>query len=592
MAYSFSNAQITQIFEEILAALVVQNDDRFRIRAYDNAVTIFSQLQDPIESYWKQKTLTTIPGIGSIFAQKIDELFTTGKIKEFNEIKSTLPEGMFELIKVEGIGPKNAFKLANKFKLIDRSTAVEKLIQAASEHNISKLDGFGVKSEAQMLDNLSRFKNAAVDTKILLYRADQIANEIEQYVSKIPEVEKFSTLGSHRRRKETLSDIDIGIAAKEAETVSAKLVTLPKVNKVVAQGNATVRVVWGEGIDVDFKLVNPTEWGSLLQHFTGSKAHNVALREMAIKKNMSMSEHGMKIEGSLHRYSSENDFYNVLGLDWIPPELRENQGEIEASLRGELPTLVKKGDIVSDLHTHTNYNWINSHDAGQSSVDELADQAVELGYQYIGIGDHNPSQSSYSYNEIIKQVQKRSEYIEQINRSYEKRVKKGTIKMFKTLEIDIKPNGEIALPNEALDYLDYAIVSIHSSFKQTQEETTRRILQALSYPKVKILGHPTGRLIDKREPINANWDEIFKYCAEHKKALEINASPDRLDLPAPLVKKAIEAGVMVSINTDAHHHSSLKTIQSGVDVARRGWATSKNVINTWSLEQFSNWLKK
>jgi len=297
MNYSFSNQQIAQMFEEIGAALIVQNDDRFRIRAYDNAVAIFSQLQDPLEGYWRQKTLTTIPGIGSIFANKLDELFTSGKIKEFEEIRSSLPEGMFELIKVEGIGPKNAFKLAKTFKLKDRKTAIQELILHAKSGDIAKLEGFGQKSQNQMLDNLTRFLTIGSDTGIPLYRADQIIDEIGQHLKTMNEIKQYSPLGSHRRRKETVGDIDIGIVTDFPAIVSKKLQKLPKIIKVLAAGEATVRVVWGEGVDVDFKLVKSGEWGSLLQHFSGSKEHNVALRELAVKRGMSMSEHGMKIAG-------------------------------------------------------------------------------------------------------------------------------------------------------------------------------------------------------------------------------------------------------------------------------------------------------
>lgn len=591
MSHSFTNLQIAEMFSEISAALKVQNDDRFRIRAYDNAVIVFQEIPDSLQKYWKLGTLTTIPGIGNIFAQKLDELFTTGKIQEFEDIKSSLPKGMFELLKVEGLGPKNAFRLAQTLKLGSRKTAIDRLIKIAKKGQIRTLEGFGEKSESQILENLKRFKEKGENTRILLYTADQIVVKILFYLKNSRYIEKISPLGSLRRRKETVGDIDIGIATNNPDKLVEEIKNLPYTTRVISSGEGLVRIVWWERYYVDFKLVDPKEWGSLLQHFTGSKEHNIALREMAVKKGMSMSEHGMKIKGKWHKYTSEKYFYKALGLDWITPEIREGGEEITKAKNKTLPDLIKLDDIRGDLHTHTNFGWISSHDAGQSSIDELLDTAIELDYEYLGLGDHNPSTSSYNKDQIIKQIQERKTHIEQIKSSYEKRVKKRTIKIYNTLEIDIKPDGSLAVPDEGIDLLDFAIVSIHSSFRLSLDKMTQRIIKALSHQKVKILAHPTTRIINKREEILADWDKIFTYCKQKDIALEINAAPQRLDLSDKMAKKAIKEGNKLVINTDAHHHSSLHIMSYGVDVARRAWATKENIVNSWRLKKFSNWIK-
>lgn len=579
------------MFAETLACLIIQNDDRFRIRAYDTAIDIFSNLPEPLEKYWRQDVLTTIPGVGPFFAQKIEELFSTGKIREFEEIKAPYPAGMFALLPIEGIGPKIAYKLAKTFKLTAKDTAISQLLTVLKGGLVRELEGFGQKSEDRLIESIELYLKSGKDERIPLYRADQIVAEITLFLEGLKEIKEFSPLGSLRRRKETVGDIDIGIATDEPEKISKKLLKLPKITRVLSQGKGMVRVIYGEGIDIDFKIVDPKEWGSLLQHFTGSKEHNVAMREMAVKRGMSMSEHGMKIDGEWQRFTDEKSFYKSLGLDLIDPEIRENKGEIEASLKHKLPKLITLSDLKGDLHTHTNYGWVNSHDAGMSSIDELADQAIELGYEYLGVGDHNPSVSSYNQAELVRQVQRRSDYIEQINSSYEKRVKKSTIKLFKTLEIDIRPNGTLALPDEATQFLDYTVVSIHSSFKLSIDDQTARIIKALSFPKVRVFGHPTARLIGKREQIKADWDKIMQVAKEKQIALEINSSGDRLDLPAELVRMGGRMGVLFAINTDAHAHFHLKNAQSGVDVARRGWVTAKEVVNSWNLGKFEKWIQ-
>jgi DNA polymerase (family 10) len=328
-----------------------------------------------------------------------------------------------------------------------------------------------------------------------------------------------------------------------------------------------------------------------LQHFTGSKNHNVSLRELALKKGYSLSEQGIKVKGKKKPFSSEKKFYNFLGLDWIPPELREDTGEIQAAAHHRLPNLIKLPDIKGDFHTHTNYHWVSSHDYGQSSPETLISKAAALGYQYLALGDHNPSLKNYSQTQALAEIKKRSQYLRGLKLS-EKVSKNRTPKLLVTLEVDIRPDGSLALPPSAHTHLDFVIASVHSSLGQNRDLMTQRVLKAIAAPGVRIIGHPTGRLINSRPGFELDWSQIFKACHKHHVALEINANPSRLDLDAQLARQAGNAGVKLSIGTDAHDVRHLDYLSYGVDVARRAWLTKASIINTFSFKQLQTWLNK
>ncbi|MBI3887993.1 hypothetical protein HY310_02900, partial [Candidatus Microgenomates bacterium] len=332
----------------------------------------------------------------------------------------------------------------------------------------------------------------------------------------------------------------------------------------------------------------PKEYGAMLQYFTGSKYHNIRLRDFALKKGYSLSEYGIKeLKGSkVHKVKSEKEFYNFLGLDYIPPELREDNGEIEAALKHRLPKLVELKDIKGDLHSHCSYAQETSHDSGVSSISEMISVAAGLGYEYLGISDHNPSVAKHNPNEIVKNLQARKRHFEQINYS------QNNVRVINLLEVDILPGGKLPVPDLGLQQLDGCLVSIHSSFGMSKEVMTNRVLAGLANSVTRILAHPTGRLLGSREGYELDWSRIFNFCLEFDKALEINCYPNRLDLPDVLVRDAVKRGVLLSLGTDSHEKSSLNLMRYGVSVAQRGWAENKNIINTWSYDKLIKWLHK
>lgn len=341
------------------------------------------------------------------------------------------------------------------------------------------------------------------------------------------------------------------------------------------------------------KVVKPGEYGALLQHFTGSKHHNIALRELAQKKGLSLSEYGIKKKGkntNIKAYKNEGDFYKALGMEWVPPELREDVGEIEAGLNNKLPKLIEIDDVKADLQIHSNYDIETSHDLGASSMKDVVKKADELGYEYIAFTEHNPSKSKHNSKQVVDILKRKGETIVQLNYSFIKRRKNRVSKVYNSLEIDILPDGSLPVNNGGLETLDFALVSIHSSFRQSRNKMTERVLRGLEHPKVKIFAHPTARKLNEREGIELNWEKIFQYCLDNNKWVEINAAPSRLDLPDFLIRDAVKLGVKLTLGTDAHHVDQLDNMKYGVWNARRGWAQKADIVNTKSFEEFDKLL--
>lgn len=574
-----TNQEIAALLRDVAAAYEVTGEDRFRIRAYDTAAESIEKTTTSLKDLWQQHQLADVPGIGPALAGHLDELFTTGRVKHFQAIMANVPPAMFEILEVPGIGPKTALKLAQSLKL-KASTAKDQLLQAARSGKISQ----------NIITALQKLPQAH-EGRILLVDAETVADQVMRHLRSHPAVVKIDPLGSLRRRNATVGDIDIAVATSRSKQVVDYFLKYPGIKQVLAAGDNTARVIDHNRRQIDIKTVPAANYGALLQHFTGSKAHNIHLRELALTKGLSLSEYGIKKGQSLIKFSDEVDFYQALGLPWIPPELREDAGEIEAGLKNKLPQLIQLKDIKGDLHTHTNFDWHPSHDAGVNSMAEIIQAAVKLGYAYIGIGDHNPSTSTYKNSEkIISEVNRRNKAIEHIKSNHEKDMKNRSIKVLNSLEVDIKPDGSLALPDAALNSLDFAIVSVHSVFNLNEAAMTARILTGLSHPKAKILGHPTGRLLNHRPGYDADWPKIFAFCRQHRKALEINAYPARLDLPDNLIRLAIAADVKLVINTDAHSIDHLEFIHYGVDQAHRGWATAADIVNTWPWGKFSSFM--
>jgi DNA polymerase (family 10) len=499
-----------------------------------------------------------------------------------------LPLAMFELMEVPGIGAKTAFKLVTELGI----KSLDELAKAAKQGKIRGIEGFGEKSEAEIVKSIEDTKGRT--KRLLLPYATEIADSVIAWLKKNKAIKRADPLGSLRRKTSTIGDIDVSAASDNPREAIEHFTSYPKKTRVLEKGDTTASIILPGDVQVDLMVQTPNAYGALLQHFTGSKHHNVALREYALKKGMSLSEYGIKNirKKESRRFRTEEDFYKYLGLDWISPELREDTGEIEAAREYKLPKLVKLADIKTDLQIHSSFNVETSHDLGISSMEEIIEEAGRLGYEYLAFTEHNPSRSGHTEKQIVDILKHKSEAVEKINYSLVKSMKKRVRKVFNSLEIDIKQEGGLPVPEEAMETLDFALVAIHGSFRLDRDTMTRRVLSALEHPKVKIFAHPTARKLNEREGIELNWPEIFDYCVKNKKWLEINADPMRLDLPDNLVKEAVKAGVKLTLGTDAHSKEGLRNMVYGVSVARRGWATKEDIINTRTLVEFEKLLKE
>ncbi len=577
----FTNAQVAKLLSNVAAVKQLNGENIFSIRAFQNAAGSIENYPTQIIDVYKEGKLDDIPGLGKALRADIEELLTTGKVIHYEEIMSTVPAGMFALMDIPGIGPKNALKLATYFKLDKASEAIKKLAAAAQAGEISEIEGFTAVGEKRILDAIAAMRDKPAE-RLPLPDALAIAAEVISYLEKGGDVIKAETLGSLRRRSPTTGDIDIAVSTTNTQAVFARLKEFPHQKRIVGSGEKSMSVIHSAGWQVDVKTVDPSQWGSILQHFTGSKLHNIHLRTEALKKGLSLNEFGIEHEGIRESFETEEKFYAKLGLQWVPPELREDMGEIELAKKNALPTLVELSDIKGDFHIHTNYQFPTSHDLGQSSVDNILLHAKELGYTAIGLSDHNPKRLGLTLKEKIKIVKDRNVYIRERASQFFKG-KTPSIHVYCGMEVDILPDGTLALEDEALAELDYVIASVHSSFTQDKKTATARVLKAITHPLVTFMGHPSGQVLQSRAGIDADWDEVFAAAKEHGKYMEINSAPSRTDLSSHLIKRAIDAGVSLIINTDAHHESQLPLMQYGVWNARRGWATKANIMNTNTL---------
>lgn len=577
-----TNRQVAHLLRQVAAVLEVKGENRFRIRAYDNAADAIENSASSVLGLFNQNKLSSIGGIGVHLQAHLADLFTHGHSKHFDHLKRQVPAGMFPLLDLPGVGPKKAYKLAKKFKLTNESTALSQINKFASSGQIALIPGFGEQSQQDILSSIE-LQQSVSDARIRIDHADAISAQIISYLSQCPAVEEISVLGSLRRRLETIGDLDIGVATNKPAKLLDHIRAYSSVTKIIAAGPKLIRFHHQSGFGIDVKIVSPESWGSLLQHFTGSKAHNIKLREHALNIGLSLSEYGIKKKKNLVKFREESAFYHHLHMDWIPPELREDRGEIECALQHKLPSLVNLDEIQGDLHTHTNYAWISSHDSGIDSAKTMVQAAQQLGYSYLALGDHHPSLTKYSPRQLMHLVQKRSDQFSQLCTP--------SFKVFVTLEVDIRANGSLALPDSACSSLDFLIASIHSSFRQSKNDLTIRLIRAIAHPQVKIIGHPTARLVQKRSGMELDWDRIFSACLQFHTALEINAQPSRLDLPPEIIRAAVTRGVLLAINTDSHSATQLPLMTYGIDIARRGWVQAKSIVNTWPASKISAWLQ-
>ncbi|MCR4263168.1 MAG: helix-hairpin-helix domain-containing protein [Candidatus Roizmanbacteria bacterium] len=594
-----SNKQIAEKLREVAVAYEILGENRFRINAYNQAAESIENLAEDIQQVWKRGDLQKVPGIGGSLAQHLDQLFQSGRVSHFDEFTAKMPDGLYELLKIRTIGPKTAFKLSellNKPPFHKKESIYSRLEQALTKHVIQDMEGFGEKREKDIYDALQQFKQGTKKKKrMLLVEADIVASSLTKHLKKDPHISSIDYLGSFRRRKETVGDIDVAVATSDPEKTVEHFITYEKRLKTVDRGEQGATILVEDGIQIDLRVIDKKRYGSMLQYFTGSKYHNIRLREYALEMGYSLNEYGIKEvkTGKVHMFSSEDAFYRFLKLPAIPSEIREDRGEVEAARSGTLPKLLETSQMKGDLHIHSDYDYPSSHDVGISTLEELLKSASQKGYEYIGLGDHNPKQSALSKKEVVAVTKERRKHFEHI--LYDKKLLQKypqVKKVYIMYEVDIRPDGTLALPEEALEYLDGIIISIHSSFEMPAEQMTKRILSALEFPKVRIVGHPTGRLINEREQISADWRQIFSVCKKKDIALEINASPHRLDLADTLIFQGIQSGVRFTIDTDSHQVKQMDHMEYGISMARRGWAQRSDILNTRSFSEFDKWFMK
>ena len=571
------NQEIAKIFYEV-ADYLRTKEESFRAIAYRKGADVIAYLEEDIKEIYRKggvKELQEIPGIGESLAEKIEEFLKTGKIKYYENLKKQLPINLEELIRVEGVGPRKARILYQKLGIKN----VKELEKSAKAGKINSLAGFGKKTEKNILEGIEFLKRDK--GRFLLGEIMPQVEIVFDKLKKMKDVQKIEIAGSLRRMKETIGDVDFLVVSKKPKEVISFFASLPGIEKVWAKGATKSSVRTAYGFDMDLRVVPEKSFGSALQYFTGSKEHNVATRIIAIKKGLKLNEYGLFKRSKMIAGKTEEEIYGALNLAWMPPEIRENEGEIEAAfqqVQGEpngLPNLIDCKDIKGDLHCHS--DW----DGGENSIEEMADYAIKLGYEYIGISDHTKFlRIEHGLNE--KQILDQYEAIKKINSRYQ--IQDSRFRILHGCEANIMPDGSIDIDNEVLYQLDYVIAGVHSSLKMEKSEMTNRIIKAMENPNVDIISHPTGRLVLQRDEYQMDFEKILATAKKTGTILEINASPERLDLKDSNIRKAKESGVIMIINTDAHRKEHMNLMKYGVAQARRGWAEKKDIANTKSLE--------
>lgn len=573
------NKEIAQILDEIAILLEIKGENKYKIAAYQEAARRIENLPEDIEKLFREGKLYHIKGIGESIGQKIKEYLTTGKVSYLEELRKEIPPEILELLKIPGIGPKLAYRLYTELGIKD----IDSLEKAAKEGKIRLLPRLGPKVEQNILESIKEYRNKqSIPERIPLGVALPLVEDIISYLSQFPFVENIVPAGSVRRKKETIGDIDILITTSDMEKVNQVLKNLPILKNVLAAGTTKTSIVVEPGIQVDFRVVEKNAFGAALQYFTGSKAHNIKLRELAIKKGLKINEYGVfrisdnkKIGGE-----KEEEIYEILGLQYIPPELREDQGEIEIAMEGKLPKLIEENDILGDMHVHT--DWSD----GANTLEEMVEIAYKLGYKYVVISDHSQA-LGVAGGLTPEQIEKQKIRIQELNKKYK------NFKILHSIEANILSDGSIDLPEEVLKQFDLVIAGLHSGFKQPKEKITERLISAIKNPWVDIISHPTGRLINKRPAYEVDLSAILYWAKETGTILEINSQPDRLDLCDIDAKIAKEKyGIYFSIGTDSHDIRSYSLIKYGIAVARRAWLERKDVINTYPWEEAKLKLKR
>ncbi len=564
------NREVAKLLFEMADLLEIKGVD-FKPRAYRKAAMNIESLSIDIEELYKKNQLEKIPGVGKSIAKKISEYLDTGKIKKLEELRDEIPVDIESLSSIEGLGPKMIKVLYEELGVKN----IDDLERVAKQGKIRALKGFGLKTEEKIIENIE-FARSRHGRFILGYALPEANSIVEQLK---PYVDKISLAGSIRRRKETIGDMDILAVSSKPKHAMDVFAGLKSVDKILVKGMTKTSVRLNSGIQVDLRIVEEKSFGSALQYFTGSKEHNIELRKIAIKKGYKLNEYGLFNREKQIAGKNEEDVYKALGLQWIPPEMRENRGEIEAAMNGNLPKIVDYGDVIGDLHTHT--KWSD----GANTIEEMVESAIKIGHKFIAITDHAGSLKvarGMDEDKILEQAKK----IEKLRKKYD------NIYIFHGVEANIMKDGSIDVDKKILKNLDVVIASIHSAFRLEEKEMTERLIKAIENEYVDIIGHPTARIIMKREAIKIDMEKVLEAAKENNVAMEINSYPERLDLNDVNVKLAVEIGTKVSIGTDSHSKEHLRYYELGTAVARRGWAKKEDVINTYSIDKLKKIFEK
>lgn len=566
--------QVANLLEQVAALLELKEGSSvFEVRAYENAARAVSSLDGDIEELTRAGKLKGTPGLGTTIIKRVEELVTTGKMAFYDELVRDTPAIKREMLRIPGVGPKKINAIYNQLHV----NSLDELVQACQEHKVGALPGFGKKTEDKILQGIAFLSQHA--DRHLYPEAEEQAQLIQQALSAIPGIVRMQVAGSLRRRRETVKDIDMvmSVADDAPDEVRAKIMevftTQPGVKAITGKGLTKSSVVLGNGINMDLRVVGDSQFPYTLHHFTGSKEHHITLRRRALSMNMTINDYGLfhskePSPENLVPCQDEKDIYAALGLDYIEPELREDAGEIDAAARHQLPELVQKSDLKGVLHAHS--TWSDGH----NSIREMVEACLRRGFTYLGITDHSKA-AAYAGGLNEEALKRQHAEIDQLKEEY-----KGRIQIFKGIECDILRDGTLDFPDEVLATLDFVVASIHSQFTLSQKEQTERMLRAIANPYVDIIGHPTGRLLLNREGYALDLDVVIDAAAEHGVCIEINAHPTRLDLDWRYLHRARDKGIKIPINPDAHAIDGIDVMYYGVGIARKGWLSANDVLNT------------
>ncbi len=571
------NKEVAQKFYELAALSELAGENTFRVRAYQQAAQAIENLPFPVEDLAEKEQLTSVKGIGKSIAGKIVQYLHTGHINKLEELKKKVPESLLEIERVPGLGAKRAKLLYERLGI----TTVEKLKKAAKEGKIRSLSGFGEKTEQKIIRGLSEMRNKRIERVsigIALPLAESIVDELKLHAP----VEKVEICGSIRRMKPTIGDVDILVVSNKPEVVIDKFSSLDVAKNVIIKGETKTSIFTYENLQVDLRVVQKESFGAAVQYFTGSKQHNIKIRELAIKKNLKVNEYGVFDLNTNERIAGETEesVYRALGLQWVPPEMREDTGEVEAAKLHKLPELIELKDIKGDIHMHTVYS------DGVNTVEEMARRAMQLGRKYIAVSDHAKA-LGIANGLSIERYKKEKKEIENINK------KLAPFKIFLSTELNILSDGSLDFPDDELTLFDICLAGIHTGMNQSKEKMTERTIRAMSHKAVRVIVHPTGAIINGRSGYELDMDKVFEAGRKFNTVFEINAAPERLDLNEINARKAKEQyGLKLEIGTDSHSVESLVNMRYGVGVARRAWLTKEDVINALPLEEFEEFIHK